>query len=483
MKKKRNAPSRRVYRARQKSARRKHRLRKGRKGTNRRGPLPGPQVRCDDSNLTQFAGLIPFILFMTNQLRVPQVLKDVVGYVATPRVHAPHLVLFAFVVGALAGIERLAHLEWLGNDVALIKYLRLSYWPVRKVFSRALATLSDDGVARLRAFVTSLGLRPLRATDSVVVDFDTTAIVCFGNAQGAQFGYTGKGRRRKRHFPIVASVAETRTVVNALYRDGSKMTSQQQVDFVAQTLLRIREHLGTKLSLFVRGDSGFWSYAMRDWLNDNAVPYFIVMRMVPQLKLFLHKVHFEPMTDEPDIEFGSIHGTKIGMGNTRVVLIRRRVHEPKAPPMGKRVDGHPNWRYQAIATNQPWGPVDVWRFYNDRGDCERVFKVGKQALALQRLVGHDFRANEVAFLLRLLAYNADTLFELHCEERARQQGCKVLRCGLQWRQVRFFCSPGRLLIEGGRYVLRAPSNAKLHQLWEYYAPDLVENASSMEAVA
>ena len=152
-------------------------------------------------------------------------------------------------------------------------------------------------------------------------------------------------------------------------------------------------------------------------------------------------------------------------------------------PMGKRVDGLPGWRYQAIATNQPWEPVDVWRFYNDRADCERVFKVGKQALALQCLVGHDFRANEVAFLLRLLAFNADTLFELHCEEQAKQQERRALRYGLQWRQVRFFLSPGRLLIEGGRYVLRTPPNPKLHQLWEHYAPDLVGSSSSMEAVA
>jgi len=102
-----------------------------------------PEVRADDPTLTRFAGLIPLILYMAEQLQIPAVLKRVVGYRGRARVHAPHVVLFAFVGAALAGIERLAHLDWLRDDIALVRYCRLAYWPVRKVLSNALAMVSD----------------------------------------------------------------------------------------------------------------------------------------------------------------------------------------------------------------------------------------------------------------------------------------------------------------------------------------------------
>ena len=91
--------------------------------------------------------------------------------------------LFAFIVAALVGTERLAHLDWLGDDVVLLKFLRLTSWPVRKVFSVALAGLSDAGVVRLEQLVADVARRTLRVTDSVVVDIDNTAVIDHGSAR------------------------------------------------------------------------------------------------------------------------------------------------------------------------------------------------------------------------------------------------------------------------------------------------------------
>ena len=44
--------------------------------------------------------------------------------------------------------------------------------------------------------------------------------------------------------------------------------------------------------------------------------------------------------------------------------------------------------------------------------------------------------------------------------------------GLEWRQIRFYLSPARFLREAGQWVLRIPANAKLAELWTFYAPDL-----------
>ena len=153
------------------TARRRRRVE--RRGT-RRGRLPRPEVRADDPALTRFAGLIPLILFMTEALGIPALLKKVVNYRGRRRVHAPHLVLFAFVVAALAGVERLAHLDWLRDDVALVKYLRFAYWPVRKVFSAALSTVTERGVRLLEAFVGEMGLATVKGASSAIIDSRVT---------------------------------------------------------------------------------------------------------------------------------------------------------------------------------------------------------------------------------------------------------------------------------------------------------------------
>lgn len=477
--------SRRKSTANRAAKRTERRRRRVARRSTRRGPLAKPEVRADDPTLTRFAGLIPLIIYMTEQLGIPAALKSIVRYRGRTRVHAPHLVLFAFVVAALAGIERLAHLDWLRDDIALVKYCRLAYWPVRKVFSNALLMVSDRGVQELEEFIGKLGLEPIRGAESAIVDIDPTAIVDYGQAEGGKFGYCGKGRRRRRHFPLVASVAQTRTVVMAKYRDGSSMTAEEMLAFIEAAVARVRTVLADGAKVFLRADSEFWWPCIGRRLNELDLPFVMASPMSAGVKLMLHKATFQQLTDDEDIQFASLDGDQTGHGEgVRVVVLRRRVHDPKAPPMGKVVSGCDRWRYQALVTNQlEWDPVDVWRFYNGRADCERVFRVAKQTLALSHLVGRRFRANEVAFLLRLLAFNADTRFQLHTEAQATADQRQVRRLGLEWRQFRFFNSPGRLLRTARGYILRVPANQLLADVWAFYAPDLTVVATEEAAAA
>lgn len=270
----------------------------------------------------------------------------------------------------------------------------------------------------------------------------------------------------------------------AKYRDGSKMTAQEMLAFIEAAVDRVRGVLANGATVFLRADSEFWWPCIGRRLNELGLPFVMASPMNAGVKLMLHQANFEQLTDDEDIEFASLDGRQTGHGDgTRIGVIRWRVDDPKAPPMGKVVPGFDKWRHQAIVTNQfEWDPVDVWRFYNGRADCERVFGVAKQTLALSQLVGHRFRANEVAFLLRLLAFNADTRLQLHSEKQAAAEQRPVKRLGLEWRQFRSFNSPGRLLRTDRGYVLRVPANQLLGDVWAFYAPDLAA-ATAEEAAA
>jgi Transposase DDE domain group 1 len=450
----------------------------GRNNRTRRGRLPQPEVRPDDSNLTRFAGVVPLIAYLTQVLRLPSRLREIVGAPGRRRTHPVHHVLFAFVVGALVGTERMAHLEWLRDDVVLLKYLRLASWPVRKVFALGLAGVSQAGVAALEALVGDVARVTFAQCRDLVLDIDNTAIVDYGTGEGSKFGYCGKGRRRRRHYPIVASVGETRAIVAAKYRDGSEMTDIEVELFVDRVVTRLRGWLGDAIGLTVRADGGFWSPGFTAWLQQRKLPFVLGMHMTQQLKLRLMIATWEARTGDPDIEFSVVGSADLKAGTgMRVVVIRRRVHDQKAPPSRKVVSWSPEWRYQALITDRDWAPEDVWRFYNYRGESERVFRIGKQQLAMGHLVSRDLRTNEVAFLLRALAYNADIAFQMAAEQQAVAEGRPVVHNGLAWRQVRFSCSPGRLLFEAGRWVLRTAVNRKLSDLWRFYAPQLLADGA------
>lgn len=442
----------------------------GRSSTTRRGPLPRPEVRADDATLTRFAGVLPFVRFC-HALDLPALLKGVAPAGGRRRLHAVHHVLFAFVVSAVLGAQRLAHLDWFEGDALLLKVLRFSSWPVRKVFSCALAALDDAGVASLLNIVTNLGLQAIRGAHSAVLDFDSTAVVSFGQQEGALFGYCGKGRNRRRHHPLVASVAAGRTAVHAKYRDGSAIDENEAIAFFAETVARVQAR-APGVAISIRADAGFWSGKVCRWFLDQNIPFACSLPLQAGVKLALWKAAFTAVDEvDEDIEVATIAGPQLGMDErVKVVVIRRALHDRKAPPPGKVVPQDPDGRYQAIVTSLDWEPVEVWRFYNDRGDAERVFKVGKHALGLANLVSQDFRANEVAFLLRLLAYNADVLFQADAERAAVAEKRPVVRMGLLARQPRLYHLAGRLLRVHDRWTLRIPDSRLVARLWAFYDP-------------
>ena len=448
----------------------------GRSNSTRRGPLPAPIVLPNDLTLTQFSGLAPFIRFLVESLDIVSGLRRALPPDGKKRVFAQHLVLFAFLACAVAGVHRLAHLEWLKGDAVLVKFLRLPRWPVRKVFSDALASVSDRGVGALRELIADVGLAPLRGRDHAVLDMDSSAIVAYGTQEGTRFGYSGKGRNRRRHHPLVASVAETRAVVHADYRDGSAIDADEAIAFVARSVAVLRGYVAVSARVVLRADSGFWSRKMGAWLMEQGIPFIFSLPLRPGVKLMLRNTRWRGLDGDPDIQVTAMPGARLGMDSRlRVLAIRRRVLDPKAPPQGKVIDGCTRWRYQALVTAMEGVPEDLWRFYNGRSDCERIFKVARGALGMGQLIGQKLRANETAFLIRLLAFNADQRFQAHAEARADGDKRPVLRMGLIARQRRFFMAAGRLLRRQGRWVLRVRDNPVVERMWGFYAPDLIRS--------
>jgi hypothetical protein len=244
----------------------------------------------------------------------------------------------------------------------------------------------------------------------------------------------------------VASEAETRAVVHADYRDGSAIDADEAIAFVLRSLNVMRGILSVGAEVILRADAGFWSNKMGEWLMEHGVRFIFSLPLRPGVKLMLRTTRWRGLDGDPDIQGTVIPGARLGMDpRLRVLGIRRRVFDAKAPPQGKRIDGCEQWRYQALVTVMTGQPEDLW-----------------------------LRANETAFLLRILAFNADLRFQAHAEEQASAAGRPAIRMGLVTRQRRFFNAAGRLLRTHGRWVLRVRDNPVGERLWAFYAPELLK---------
>lgn len=437
---------------------------------SRRGPLLRPSVQFDETTITRFAGLFPFFHFVEEHLDLGNRLR-VASHDDRSRVFFPiHHVFLAFMAASLVGVHKLAHLELLRHDRGLQKLSRLQRWPSRKVFATALDA-SDQTVQGLRSLLTDTGCSTISGEAPFVLDFDTTALLAFGEQEGTCFGFNGKGRNRRRYHPIVATIAETTAVVNADFRDGTAIKAEEYTDFILDSIKKVREHHKGPLNA-VRADSGFFSHHFVREMTRNKIPFAVVLPMYQSLKLLVWKTQFNALEHDKDVELAVVPGPQLQLGEeARVVVVRRRIHDPKAPPLGKKVSGDAEWRYQAIATTLPeeeYAPYDVWNFYNHRAEVERVFRDGKGELGLDWLVSQQLRGNETAFLLRLLALNVDRLFHQHANHVAKGRGQKERRLGLGYRQTRLYTLPGRLMDHGGVWLLRLPPNQELASIFRFY---------------
>jgi hypothetical protein len=95
----------------------------------------------------------------------------------------------------------------------------------------------------------------------------------------------------------------------------------------------------------------------------------------------------------------------------RLILIRhRQADRPEAG--GKKLIDVPGHVFQALVTSLPPStpPLEVWRDYNGRADCENVIKELQQGFALPTLCLESFWATEAALSLATLTYNLAVLF-------------------------------------------------------------------------
>ncbi|MDE3085744.1 MAG: IS1380 family transposase [Acidobacteriota bacterium] len=306
----------------------------------------------------------------------------------------------------------------------------------------------DAVIAEVIRRAWSFGAGP--AGEQVVIDLDSTVCEVHGKKkQGAAYGYT----RVLGYHPLLAVWAATGEVLHARLRKGSSQRGVKR--FCEELVARVRR-AGACGKLVVRGDSGFFSWALIDTFGRLGVAWSITVIGNPQVNAAIEAIEESAWVSIDYPEGGEAQvaetiyvtgggATKRKEHRVRLVVRRTRLTDPAQLAMW------PNWRHHAFITDLDLPVVDMDRFHREHATVELAIRDLKEGAGLEHCPSGKFFANAAWLGCAVLAHNLTRwtalLGNLHPAD-----ALTVTRT-VRWR---IFALPGRLVNRSGRLVLRLP---------------------------
>ena len=295
----------------------------------------------------------------------------------------------------------------------------------------------------------SLGAGP--GSGQGVIDLDSTVCEVHGEKkEGTAYGYT----KVLGYHPLLAVWVATGEILHARLRKGSSQRGAKR--FCEELIARVRR-AGAKGKLVVRGDSGFFSWALIDTLRRLGVAWSITVTGNPQVKAAVEAIDEEAWVPIDYPEGGEAQVTETiyvtGGGaakrkqrRVRLVVRRTRLTDPAQLALW------PNWRHHAFITDLDLPVIEMDQFHREHATVELAIRDLKEGAGLEHCPSGKFFANAAWLACAVLAHNivrwSALLGDVHPRQQLTVMG--TLRSHM-------FALPGRLVNRSGRLVLRLPS--------------------------
>jgi len=324
----------------------------------------------------------------------------------------------ALMASVLTGGRRFAHVERLRSDEVVRAILGIERMPSAMTLTRYFGGFVRSQVECLGQVLSRFVVERLRCPMlGMVLDLDSTVVERFGTQEGSLKGHNPRRHGRPSHHPLLAMLAEAKVVLNAWLRSGNAGSARGVCAFLAETLALLPE---TFRLYAVRADSGFFIAEFLDFLEARELPYAIVVRMTLHVRRELVRLQgWRPFGEGLSVaEFA--YQAPTWKKARRVVVVREELRERPAAK-GRRLLDVPGYTFHAVVTSLPHRPEDVWRFYNDRADCENRIKELKDDFGADGFCLQSFDGTEAVFRLNCFLFNllADFKRNVTADEKPR----------------------------------------------------------------
>jgi len=369
-----------------------------------------PKISWDfrEDTLTNYAGIVPIADFLFEQLDFGEHIEHALDLPVHHNVkYSTAQILATILLGYTADLSRLCHMEAFSADPVVQTALHLpgpidentlAYrvkkftWPTANQFQTLLHTLRQP-VQQARP----VAVAPAHSRWQII-DLDSTVCPCFGQQDGAEKGYNPGHKGQPSYHPLLAFLTATKEVLQSWWRPGNTYTGNGAAAFL-QTLWP--QLPASDRPYLVRADSGFFNGAVLETVENRGARYLIKVKL-RNFKTLLGRCTWESIPGEPHLAYAELSYQALGWDRPRtLVFLRQRVREEHDGLLFPLV----YYTYECFVTNVTEAPVELWRLYHDRGECENWIAAVKQQLHAGTTLVDDFWANDVLWGLGVLAYN------------------------------------------------------------------------------
>lgn len=234
------------------------------------------------------------------------------------------------------------------------------------------------------------------------------------------------------------------------FRPGNKYTSTGAIELLKKCLQLIPKHI---LLLYLRADSGFFSFEFLRFLERRHIKYAVVAKLYNTIQMQLGGLVYRAIgggVEVAEFEYCLVKGKKRLL--CRMIVIREEIKADKKAKKEPRLFELKGYSYQVIATNiRAEAPEDIWRFYNGRANVENMIKEAAVGFGMDNSPSHWYAGNMAYFHIGMLAYNLMNWFK---EKVLEQNKHKAM---IKWLRNHFFIA-GKLVRTGRATILKLSQN-------------------------
>ena len=262
----------------------------------------------------------------------------------------------------------------------------------------------------------------IQIPEAIIPDLDSTLLDTYGNQEGKAFNFH---YRSNGYHPLVCYDGITGDLIKIQLRDGAQYSCTGVVDFLQPIL---DEYLKDypRITLFLRGDSGFATPKLYKQCEENGTGYVIRLKENNTLR---QKASFlvdelDELTKNNKVDYAVVYGEFMYQAGSWPYA--RRVVCKVEKPENQMV-----YLYTFIVTNMDSSPGYLIKFYCKRGLMENFIKEGKSGFAFASVSSHTRIANTNRLQVHALAYNLLNWFRrLALSANMRKQRIDTVRLKL-----------------------------------------------------
>ena len=433
-------------------------------------------LQFDPQPLTAFSGLILF-QHLFALLRLKEKLRGCFRHLPNTAAYPHHLIVLVLIVHLLLGFRHLRDVHYYAHDDMVKRTVGLRHLPAVASISRRLSTIDATSVERLRALNRRLVLERLahHRLARITLDFDGSVLGTQRRAEGTAVGYNKKKKGQRSYYPLFATIAQTRQVLDRHHRPGNVHDSNGARAFIEHCVDSVRDALpGTRVES--RMDSAFYNETLIDHLHRTGVTFTASVpfeRWTDLKSMVEHCEQWSRVNGEMSV-FETPWKPKCWNQPYRCVFVRKRVRRQNKQPiqLDLFVPHVHDYEFKVIVTNQTLTPRAVVEFHEGRGAQEGVFAELKSYCQMEYIPVRKETGNQTWLLAAVLAHNLTRELQMVADGPKRTTNAKrsplwVLRQLGTIRQ-NLLRRVGRLTRPGNKWVLSINADAGVEREMNHY---------------